>query len=136
MALFKKTAASVFFFTGRAQTEKCLNIIELISSCVTAVSEQMFQSRTNRLTSIILLNFLALPQKQHFFSFFPLDPGPGIWTGWLVWNQDAAGVFGVIVSLKHPFPGHFLFSIRQHDLFKYFDVFTLIHVINRPDTRV
>ena len=37
------------------------------------------------------------------------------------------GVFGVLVLLKHPFQGHFLFSIRQHDLFKYSDVLKLIH---------
>ena len=47
-------------------------------------------------------------------------------------------VFGVIVLLKHPFQVHVLFSIRQHDLFKYFDMCKLIHdpwyaaIINRP----
>ncbi|KAK1804763.1 hypothetical protein P4O66_003538 [Electrophorus voltai] len=35
-----------------------------------------------------------------------------------------AGVFGVVVLLKHPFQGHFFFSIRQHDLFQYFDIQT------------
>ena len=49
-------------------------------------------------------------------------------------------MFGAVVLLKHPFQGHFLFSIRQHDLFKYFDVSKLIHdpwyAINRPDTIV
>ena len=33
----------------------------------------------------------------------------------------------VIVLLKHPPQGHFLFSIWQHDIFQYFDPFKLIH---------
>ena len=48
-------------------------------------------------------------------------------------------VFGVVVLLKYPFQGHFLFGIWQH-LFKHFDVFKLIHdpwyMINRPNTVV
>ena len=40
------------------------------------------------------------------------------------------GVFGVVVSLKHPFQGHFFFGVRQHDLFNHSDVFKLI-----PDPR-
>ena len=46
----------------------------------------------------------------------------------------------VVVLLKHTFQGHFLFGIRQHNLFKYFDVLKLIHdswhTINRPNTIV
>ena len=49
-------------------------------------------------------------------------------------------VFGVVVLLKHPFQGHFLIGIWQHNLFKYFEVFKLIHdpwsTINRPNTVV
>ncbi len=48
------------------------------------------------------------------------------------------GVFGVVVLLKHPFQGHFLFGIRQHNLFNYFNILKLIHdpwnAINRPNT--
>lgn len=48
------------------------------------------------------------------------------------------GVFRVGVLLKHPFHWHFLFSIRQHDLFKYSDRSKLIlypwYAINRPDS--
>ena len=59
--------------------------------------------------------------------------GSGDWSGrsviWSVQDQDAAntGVFGVVVSLKHPFQGRFLSSTRQHDLLKCSDVFKLIH---------
>lgn len=70
--------------------------------------------------------------------------------GWPLHNINFVGleprfcsftsVFGLIVLLKHPFQGHVLFSIRQHDLFKYFDTCKLIHdpwyAINRPNTIV
>ncbi len=88
-------------------------------------------------------------------SIFDVTPQVFYWIkvrslGWPLHNVNLVGleprycsltgVFGVIVLLKHPFQGHFLFSIRQHDLFKYLNVLKLIHdpwnAINRPNTVV
>lgn len=50
------------------------------------------------------------------------------------------GVFRVGVLLKHPFQWHCLFSIRQHDLFKYSDRSKLFlypwYAIIRPDSMI
>lgn len=49
------------------------------------------------------------------------------------------GVFWVDLLLKHEFQGHLLFGMRQHDLFRYSEIFRLIHdpwCVNWPDTIV
>lgn len=84
--------------------------------------------------------FLTSPHK------FSIGLRSGDWAGHsitlilLVWNHEFTSVFGVIVLLKQPFQGHVLFSIGQHDLFKYFNICKLIHdpwyAINRPNTIV
>ena len=87
----------------------------------------------------------------HLSAVIPLHDSQlvKVWgLGWPLHNINSVGlkprfilftsVFGVTVLLKHPFQGHVLFSIRQHDVFKYFDICKLIHdpwyAINRPNT--
>ncbi len=112
-----------------------------------------------------LVNRFSSPGRLHYIpqflciswfclrnSIFEVTPQVFYWIkvwrlGWPLHNVNRVGleprccslcVFGIVVLLKHPFQGHFFFSIRQHKLFKYFNVLKLIHdpwnAINRPTT--
>ena len=67
----------------------------------------------------------VMGQSLHNVNLVGLDTG----------YCSLTGVFGVVALLKHPFQGHFLLDIRQHDLFKYLDVFPW-YVMSGPGTTV
>ncbi len=134
---------------------------ELTSSCIATVSENCFTSvlhgawhlwtgipaQDDCTTHYSYSAFLGFASETSILMS-PHNPPRGL--GWPLHSINLVGleprwcsltgVFGVIVLLKHPFQGHFLFSISQHDLFKYFKVLKLIHdscnVIKRPNTVV
>ncbi len=112
--------------------------------------EQIFQPRT---IPLYRPQFLCISWFCLRNGMFEVTPQVFYWMkvwrlGWPLHNINLVGleprccsltgVFRVVVLLKHPFPGHFLFGIRQHNLFKYFNVLKLIHdlwnAINRPNT--
>ncbi len=140
-------------------------ITELTCSRIATVSENCFTSVLHGLwhlwTGILAQDDCTTDHSSSAFHGFASETAclmsphrfsiglrSGDWAGHsitlilLVWNQVIARllvhVFGVVVLLKHPFQGHFLFGIRQHNLFKYFNVLKLIHdpwnAINRPNT--
>jgi len=143
--------------------------IQLIFSCITTVSENCLTSVLHGVDQLLApVNRYFRPGRLDYIpqflciswfclrnSIFDVTPQVFYWIkvrglGWPLHNVNLVGleprccsltgVFGVVVLLRNTFQGHFLFGIRQHDLFKYFDVFKLIHdpwyAINRPDTIV
>ncbi len=136
---------------------------ELTFSCIATVSENCFTSVLHGVwhlwTGIPAQDDCTTDHNSSAFlgfclrnSIFDVTPQVFYWIkvwrlGWPLHNVNLVGleprccsltgVFGVVVLLKHPFPGHFLFGIRQHNLFKYFNVLKLIHdpwnAINRPN---
>ena len=141
-----------------------LRINEIIFSCITTFSENCFTSvllgvdqhlsPVNRYSSPgpldYILPFLCILWFCLRNNIFDVTPEVFYWIRvwrlyWPLYNVTLVGLEPrfcclLVCFLEHPFPGHFLFSIKQHDLFKYPDVFKLIHVhwyvINRSRTRV
>ncbi len=156
---------SNIYYTNRKMLEDLafLWITELTFSCIATVSENCFTSVLHGVWQL----WTGIPAQDEcttyhnssaFLGFasetaFLMSPPQvfywiKVWRlGWPLHNINLVGleprccsltnVFGVVVLLKHPFQWHFLFGIRQHNLFKYFNVLKLIHdpwnAINRPN---
>ncbi len=136
---------------------------ELTFSCIAMVSENCFTSVLHGVWHLV--NRYSSPGQLHYIlqflciswfclrnSIFDVTPQVFYWIkvwrlSWPLHNVNLVGleprccsltgVFGVVVLLEHPFPGHFLFGIRQNNLFKYLNVLKLIHdpwnAINTPN---
>lgn len=120
---------------------------KLIFSCITMVSDNCFTSVVHGVDQLLApVNRYCSPGQLYYvpqflcISWFCLMNSifyvsPQVFYGIKVrglcwplhylnsvclkpWFCSLAGVFGVIVLLKHPFQGHFLFRIRQHDFFQ------------------
>ena len=166
--LFKKKEASTFFFTNSnifcinwkkmLEDVAFLGISELLSYCITTVSENWFTSVLHRVDQ--------LPAKDNSTPFHrssaspdfclrnsipDITPQVSCWIkvlglGWTLHDVNLVGleprwwlltgVFWVVFLLKKPMSR--AFPLLQRDLLKYFDVSKLIHdpwcVINRPDS--
>ena len=112
--LFKKIAASAFFFPN--SNINCMNWEMFVDVSLLWMCELVFSCRSS--------------VCENCFT-----------SGWSGTRMLLLiGGFGVVVFMKHPFQGNFLFGIRQYGLFLYFDVSKLNHdpwfVINGPNTIV
>ena len=94
----------------------------------------------NKLHSTVPVNFWVLLKIKIQFLKFSMGlrsgysgAGHSVTSIIFVWNQDVARLLlclgGVLVLLKHPFQGHFLFGIRQHKLLDQFEYIKILWYI-------